>query len=115
AAGDLGRPDDLPAPLPERDDRRLAPSRRGDEDVAIDERRLRVSPRARLAAEVLPEALLPARLARRAVEAGQVPVRAEDVDRVAVEGGRRASAGVARLLLRVADVPDPPRPDLLAA
>ncbi len=92
-----GSPDHGTRPLVQRDKRRL-PARRDDELVAIDERRFRIGPRARHAAEVGAQALLPFHRAGLDVERHQVAVRPQRIQACR----RRWSAWTARRDTRAA-------------
>src|SRR5215207_6575958 len=86
AARDRRLPDDRARLFVERHHRGLRAARCEDDDVTIDQRRLRVGPLARLAAELLTDALLPTNLAAPGFEAGEVAVRAQRVDEIPVDG-----------------------------
>src|SRR5215207_784464 len=114
AARDRRLPDDRARLFVQRRHRGLRAAGGDYDEVAVNEWGLRVSPLARLSAELCPDVLLPSNLAAAGFEAGEVSVRAERVDEVSVNGRGGAGLRVGRVLVRVADVADAGRPDRLS-
>src|SRR5262249_34594926 len=76
-----------------------------DNDGAINQRRLCISPKARLAAEFFLDVLLPANLAALGFEAGEVAVRAKRVNGISVNSRRRPRFPVLKVI-RAANIAD---------
>ena len=107
-------PHDAARRFVERHDRGFAAARRANHAVAVDQRRLRVGPVARLAVKLAAQVLHPADRALGHFQTGQVAVRAQGPQQLAVDAGRRARTRILRAAIGP-DLADPRGPNLLAA
>src|SRR5262245_35224829 len=111
AARHLRFPDDCARLFVKRHYRGLRAAGGYDNDVTINQRRLRIGPFARLPVELFTDALLPLNLAVAGLKAGEVAVRAKRIDEVSVHSRGGPGLRVRRVLIRVTYVADARCPD----
>src|SRR5262245_58241776 len=99
--------------LVQRQQRRIASSRSANQDVAVYERGLRVSPNPRLSPKFGPQILLPFNLPVLAREACQVTIGRQVIEFTTLDPSSGARRWKFRLLIGIAHMPQASGPELL--